>query len=156
MAILVLLIVAFIVNFSVKQNPNSQNTPTNVTTVDSNQADIVYKDDMFGFQLTLPKTWSGYKLERGEIPFGNSVTLVHPDATELKPRMNIPIYVYPIEKWTEWEKNNFEGYPTAAPIGPTERGRNSKFVFATAPRYNFSYLPGFEEVEEIIKTLKVN
>ena len=54
----------------------------------------------------------------------------------------------------ESEKNNFEGYPTAAPIGPTERGRNDAYVFATAPRYNFSFAVGWEEVEDIIKTLK--
>ena len=40
---------------------------------------------------------------------------------------------------------------SAAPIGPTELGRNSKYVFALPARYNFAYLPGWEEVDEILQ-----
>jgi hypothetical protein len=65
------------------------------------------------------------------------------------------VLVYPLIQWTKWEKTDFEGYQTAAPMPPTERGRNTKYVFATAPRYNFSFLPGFEEVEEIISKLYI-
>jgi hypothetical protein len=38
----------------------------------------------------------------------------------------------------------------AAPIGPSELGRNEKYIFALPARYNFAYLPGFEEVQKII------
>lgn len=68
--------------------------------------------------------------------------------------MDIPIQVFSLEQWKKWESNDFEGYPTAAPIGPTERGRNGKYVFATSPRYNYSFATGWEEVDEIVKNLK--
>ena len=45
----------------------------------------------------------------------------------------------PNKKRTEWEKNNFEDYPTTARIGSTERRRNTRFVFATAPRCNLVF-----------------
>ena len=39
----------------------------------------------------------------------------------------------------------------ASPIGPSEFGRNSKYVFALPARYNFAFPVGFEEVEKIIE-----
>ena len=42
---------------------------------------------------------------------------------------------------------------SAAPFGPGELGRNSKYVFALPPRYDYSFPPGYEEVEEIMGTL---
>jgi hypothetical protein len=46
----------------------------------------------------------------------------------------------------------------AAPIGPKELGRNSRYVFALPARYNFSFPTGFEEVEKILEgsPLQVN
>lgn len=123
-------------------------TPAPLTTTS------VYKNNSFGFTLILPETWKGYSETTEEIEYGHKVTLIHPLSTQENPRMNIPILIYPLEQWNIWQENNFEGYPTAAPIGPTERGRNDKYVFATAPRYNFSFSPGWEEVEDIIKALK--
>ena len=99
-------------------------------------------------------SWQGYTVINAAIQYGNSVTIRHPLWTKEDPRMDIPILIYPIDQWNTWEKNNFEGYPTAAPIGPTERGRNAKYVFATAPRYNFSFATGFEEVDQIVQGLK--
>ena len=115
---------------------------------------IMYRNDSYGFSLTLSKDWLGYKVTDVPIQYGKTVTLRHPLWTQANPYMDIPILVYPIAQWQIWEKNNFEGYPTAAPIGPTERGRNANYVFATAPRYNFSFATGWEEVEATIKTLK--
>jgi len=39
----------------------------------------------------------------------------------------------------------------AAPIGPSELGRNKIYVFALPARYNFGFLNGYEEVECILK-----
>jgi len=150
----ILSVVAIAVIF-ITNTPNKSNTPIITTPITvTTSAGLVYKNTTYDFQITLPKTWNDFKIQSSEILFGNSVVIIHPDYTTLNPRMNIPILIYPIEKWTEWEKNNFEGYPITAPIGPTERGRNTRFVFATAPRYNFIFLTGFEEVEIILKTLK--
>jgi hypothetical protein len=40
---------------------------------------------------------------------------------------------------------------SAAPIGPSELGRNTNYVFALPARYNFAYLPGWEEVDETVQ-----
>lgn len=133
--------------FTVK---NSSVTPSPV----SQDSTITYRDTTYGFSIDLPKDWEGYTLVPTSIQFGYAITLRHPLWTSANPYMDIPILIYPLSQWQTWEKNNFEGYPTAAPIGPTERGRNGRYVFATAPRYNFSFGTGFETVEEIIKGLK--
>lgn len=120
-----------------------------------------YKNLEYGFTLNLPETWEGYTesktpiklLDKGEV-LGYTVVIRYPKWKENAQTMDIPIQVFTLDQWKKWETNNFEGYPTAAPIGPTERGRNSKYVFATSPRYNYSFAIGWEEVDEIIKTLK--
>ncbi|MHB1316946.1 MAG: hypothetical protein ACYCZW_03810 [Minisyncoccota bacterium] len=132
-----------------------KDSPTNTPPVITTSTDVVYKNTEYGFTLELPKDWKDYTLVPSTVQFGEAITLRHPLWTEENKYMDIPIVIYPIEQWQTWEKNNFEGYPTAAPIGPTERGRNNKYVFATAPRYNYSFGLGFETVEEIIKNLKV-
>lgn len=40
----------------------------------------------------------------------------------------------------------------AAPIGPSELGRNATYVFALPARYNYAFLQGFEEVAQILTT----
>lgn len=135
--------------FYITKTPKTPLSPTPETpTV------LTYTNTTYGFTLTLPDTWKGYTLIPASVKFGEAITLRHPLWNKENPYMDIPILIYPIAQWTTWEKNNFEGYPTAAPIGPTERGRNAKYVFATAPRYNYSFGIGFETVEEIIKNLK--
>jgi hypothetical protein len=133
------------------ENLNNQNNGNFINTiVDKN----LYTNTEFGFSLNLNENWiNNYSVSISSIPFGN---LINFENTKYKKGeyMNISILVYPKTKWQEWEKNNFEGYPTAAPIGPTKRGENEKYVFATAPRYNYSFLNGYEEVETIIQTLK--
>jgi hypothetical protein len=122
--------------------------------------DITYTNKEYGFTLTLPSSWKGFTVTTGPIKSGSGqgtgilVTLRNPKWTKEKPTMDIPIQVFTQTQWNIWENNHFETYPTAAPIGPTKRGNNTSYVFATAPRYNYSYLPGFEEVETIIQTLK--
>jgi hypothetical protein len=122
------------------------------TTPSASSSQVVYKNQKYRFSLDLSKNWEDYIASETSIKFGTSIILTRLNATTTV--ANIPILAYPIEQWKIWEKNNFEGYPTAAPMGPTERGRNMDFVFATAPRYNFNFLDGFQEVEEIITTLK--
>ncbi len=41
---------------------------------------------------------------------------------------------------------------SAAPIGPSELGRNSRYVFALPPRYNYAFPLGWEEVDHLIST----
>ena len=113
-----------------------------------------YRNTNYGFSLTLPAEFKGYSIIETSIPFGHEVIIRNPFWTGEHTYMDIPILIYDIKTYDAWIANHFEGYPTAAPIGPTERGRNSMYVFATAPRYNYSFATGFEKVEESIKTLK--
>ena len=115
---------------------------------------LSYENGQYGFALQLAADWEGYSVSTSSIEYGTKVLLRHPKWTEASHYEDIPVLVYPIAKWQAWEKNDFEGYPTAAPIGPTERGRNDTYVFATAPRYNYDFSTGWEEAEDIIKTLK--
>jgi hypothetical protein len=39
----------------------------------------------------------------------------------------------------------------AAPVGPSILGENTSYVFALPARYNYEFLTGFEEVEEILE-----
>lgn len=134
-------------------NNNDIPSGTNLTSL--------YKNQEYGFTLNIPKTWEGYiesktpikLLDKGDV-LGYTIVIRSPKWKENAQTMDIPIQVFTLEQWKKWEANDFEGYPTAAPIGPTERGRNGKYVFATAPRYNFSFATGWEEVDDIIKTLK--
>jgi len=114
----------------------------------------IYKNKEYGFTLTLSQGWQGYSVKTNPIEYGWKVVIRHPRWTEAKPYEDIPILVYQIKQWEKWATNDFEDYPTAAPFGPQERGRNRRYVFATAPRYNYDYCTGWEDVENIIKTLK--
>lgn len=114
----------------------------------------LYINQDYGFSLDLPTNWQGYTLATSSIDKGVQITIRNAAWSTTSPLADIPVLVYPIAQWTKWQKTNFEGYKTAAPIGPSERGRNEKYVFATAPRYNFSFLPGFEEVATILQSLK--
>jgi hypothetical protein len=115
---------------------------------------ITYDNKHFGFKLVLPDKWKKYSVKTTVIKHGWKVRIRNPKWTKAKQYEDIPVLVYPIKQWKKWEANKFKNYPTAAPFGPTERGRNAKYVFATAPRYNYDYKTGWEEVETIIKTLK--
>jgi hypothetical protein len=52
----------------------------------------------------------------------------------------------------QWESlNNGEFSVGAAPVGPSILGENTSYVFALPARYNYEFLTGFEEVEEILE-----
>ena len=74
----------------------------------------------------------------------------HPKWTVEDPRQDIPIMIFTIAQWNKLEKEEFS--VSAAPIGPMELGRNARYVFALPARYNFAFLPGWEEVDEIVQT----
>ena len=115
---------------------------------------LTYNNDQYGFTLNLLPDWEGYTVSTSTVEYGSKIVIRHPKWTAAAPREDIPVLVYPLAQWQKWEANNFENYPTAAPMGPTERGRNSQYVFATAPRYNYDFQTGYEDVENIIKDLK--
>jgi hypothetical protein len=58
--------------------------------------------------------------------------------------------VFTRAQWRSVQQEKF--LVSAAPFGPEEIGRNSRYVFALPPRYNYAFPPGYEEVEQIIES----
>jgi hypothetical protein len=124
---------------------------------------IEYRNKQYGFCVSLPPSWSGYTIvvdlwtgsnNNGphgyqEVEHGPLLSIRHPRWTQVNPRQDIPIMVFTRPQWDSLQKDNF--HIGAAPIGPSELGQNSKYVFALPARYNFALPAGFEEVEQILQ-----
>ncbi len=124
--------------------------------VNEPQGAVTYRNNIYGFTVPLPDSWRGYSVK--EEPKGSylEIHIMHPQSTIANPRMDVPVLVVPVATWNKWYPVGAPEsgqHPFAAPVPATERARNTKYVFATAPRYNFSYLTGFEEVDEIVKKI---
>lgn len=137
---------------------------TNATTSSSQEnGTIIYKNTEYGFNFSLPVSWTNYKIivdkweglavggDSGEkvVQTGPEILIRHPEWTAQKVRQDIPILVFTIKQWNSLQKDQF--HIGAAPVGPSELGRNNKYVFALPARYNFAFPEGFEEVENILK-----
>ncbi len=122
---------------------------------------IVYENTRFGFSFTLPGSWQGYKIEVANwqgfgtgpdggaiVQTGPLVLIHHPAWTPQNPRQDIPIMVFTVAQWNAVNSGDF--LVSAAPVPPTELGRNTTYVFALPPRYDYAELPGFQEVEAIV------
>jgi hypothetical protein len=146
----------------VVQKVNDKWLITDVTLGDYEGSDsTLYKNTQYGFNFQLPQSWKRYTivttkwegLEIGSVKVletGPIINLRHPLWTADKPRQDIPIMVFTTNQWNMLQQEKF--HIGAAPIGPKELGRNSKYVFALPARYNFSFLTGFEEVENILNS----
>jgi len=97
--------------------------------------------------------WNGTAVEGPQagdvIATGSLISIRHPLWTEEIPRQDIPIMVFTISQWNAIQLEQLS--LGAAPIGPSELGRNNKYVFALPARYNYAFPLGFEEVEQILK-----
>ena len=125
-----------------------------------NAGGIVYQNTEYGFDFNLPKDWDGYTVipekwegrsltgEQMIAETGPKLLIRNPKWTQAAPMQDIPIMIFTIDQWNALQREEFA--VSAAPIGPSELGRNSKYVFALPARYNFSYLTGYEEVEDIL------
>lgn len=150
-----------------EQTPINQDNLEKETT-NRNESDnkvtetILYENKEFGFTLSLPNSWLNYQIisdtwegiasdqdQNNVIENGPLLLIRHPAWTEEKPRQDIPIMIFTHEQWSSLEKEEF--HIGAAPIGPTLLGQNNQYVFALPARYNFSFLDGYEEVENILE-----
>lgn len=123
---------------------------------------VKYENNQYGFTFSLPESWKGYKTltNRWEglstidknsektIETGPIILIRHPQWTTQNPRQDIPIMIFTQKQWDSLQRNKF--HIGAAPIGPIKLGENKGYVFALPARYNFSFLPGYEEVENIL------
>jgi hypothetical protein len=142
---------------STQPSASTNSTTTISTPVESTT--LVYTNTQYGFSFTLPVTWQGYsivtaKWEGNDVKSGKvtetgpMISIRHPQWTAQNPRQDIPIYVFTISQWNILQQETF--HIGAAPIGPSELGRNGTYVFALPARYNFAFPTGFEEVEKIL------
>lgn len=119
-----------------------------------------YVNTQYGFSISLPDSWKGYtvvvdnwtgtNVDNPKVSSiqGPKLFIRHPLWTVDNPRQDIPIMIFTPAQWdlVVAEKLSLG----AAPIGPSELGRNANYVFALPARYNFAFQIGFEEVQQII------
>jgi hypothetical protein len=120
------------------------------------QSNPVYVNQQYGFRFDLPTDWNGYTVHTEQWEgttqtkpprkeHGPKIILRDPRWTESVPRQDIPIMVFTLAQWNE------DLVVSAAPVPPSELGRNAHYVFALPPRYNFAFPDGFQEVETILQ-----
>lgn len=130
---------------------------------------IIYENSAYGFSFALPVGWKGYRVateqwegysiesqQNGQFADTGKVTesgpiinIRHPQWTAENPRQDIPIMIFTLAQWEALQHEQF--HIGAAPMGPKELGRNSKYVFALPARYNYAFPAGFEEVDAILE-----
>ncbi len=120
---------------------------------------VEYRNTEYGFSFPLPDSWKEYSIVTSTwkglystqtVETGPMISIRHPLWTKENPRQDIPIMVFTVQQWSDILADKF--HIGAAPIGPSELGRNAKYVFALPARYNFVFPTGFEEVEQILLT----
>ncbi len=119
---------------------------------------IKYRDRKYGFSFTLPESWEGYRVLWSEwhgsvlatnggvahVLRGPQLRIRHPKWTQQNPREDMPIMIFTIAQWNEGP------IVSAAPFGPSEIGRNRKYVFAVPPRWDYDFADGWEEAQTIL------
>ena len=166
--LLAVILIAVIAYFAFSKKTEEVTVPTNNTKITTptplpKTTGVEYKNTEYGFSFILPESWKdffviediweGYNLDaKGKSQIltrtGPFISIRHPDWEYKSPRQDIPIMVFTIVQWTDLQANKF--HIGVAPINPTELGRNKKYVFVIPARYNYEYLTGYEEVEEIL------
>ena len=144
------------------QSP-STNSPTPTPTPSSTPStatSITYSNTLYGFTFTLPLTWTGYTVVNNSwrgidpnanktVQTGSLILIRNPKWTAAKKMQDIPIMVFTTGQWDSLKRQEYN--VGAAPIPPSELGRNAQFVFALPARYNFAFPDGFKEVETILQ-----
>jgi hypothetical protein len=125
-------------------------------------AAIVYRNSEYGFHFTLPASWKGFFFvtsqwegyatgTQGNVPLeqGPILSIRHPLWTAAQPRQDIPIMVFTLAQLEALQLGKL--FIGAAPIRPTELGRNARYVFALQTRYNYADVQRIQEVESILE-----
>lgn len=118
----------------------------------------VYVNRDYGFSFSLPQGWKGFRVlackwngvdaaDHDRETTGPLLVIRHPLYTDEEPREDIPIMIFTKK---QWDKDGSNLIVSAAPVPPTELGRNRKFVFALPPRFSYDELEGVQEVLDIV------
>lgn len=123
-----------------------------------------YTNSEYGFEIKFPDTWKGYSVEienwTGHVInnyqktyTGPEIVLKNPQTTTSQQWQDITIMVFTPDVWNLVNEEKIA--VSAAPIGPGKIGENSKYIFATPPRwYGFTDASGIEEVLKMMNTFK--
>ncbi len=171
LGVVVLIVIGIVVYFTMIKNPeveipNNNNVSTS-TPVGQATTTLEYRNMEYGFSAALPLSWKGYTIiedewegyslnvEGEQVPSqkGPLVSIRHPEWDYKSPRQDIPVMVFTKAQWQMIQEDEF--HIGAAPVNPSELGRNALYVFALPARYNFAYLPGTEEVQNIIDSKSI-
>lgn len=163
--IVVILIIVGIASYLIlikNTTPKNQiKIPPQQVLLPQKEAPVKYINTEYGFTFTLPTSWEGYTILKtkwnGNViddPSAKNVTgpeilIRNPQWTIDVPKQDIPIMIFTMDEWNQVQQEKLS--LGAAPIPPSELGRNKKYVFALPARYNFAFPVGFEEVDIIIK-----
>src|SRR5581483_7665443 len=100
-------------------------------------------------------TWQGTDIATGKVTqSGPKIVLRNPNWTDANKYEDIPVMVFTMDQWNLVSGPNATISLGAAPIGPSELGRNNLYVFALPARYNYDYATGWQEADQIVHTLK--
>lgn len=113
-----------------KQRASSQGTSSPGK---QGEMSIEYRNAKYGFCFSLPESWRGFSIVIDR--WRGNTTVLHGEVTA--------------PQWRSPQREEF--WVSAAPIGPTELGRNRRCVFALPARYNYAFPTGYEEVEQILR-----
>lgn len=148
-------------NPEIETNTNQDTTSASVT--EDKDGKIVYKNTEYGFQISLSDSWKGFKTvfdewegdsvnSAGGVDIGTEhgpmILVRHPKWTEKTPRQDIPVMIFTRAQWEDMTTEKF--HIGAGPVSPPEIGRNTKYIFALPARYNYTYMEGYEDVEQIL------
>jgi len=122
-----------------------------------------YKNDQYGFELTILDSWKGYlvitdfwtgwTLPNYSVDIhGPGIIIRNPNWTTTQRWQDIPIMVFAKEEWGAIKTGNLA--VSAAPVGPSKLGENQKYIFALPPRWSgFTDDLGQDEAWTIAHTL---
>ncbi|MBX4198621.1 hypothetical protein KW782_04845 [Candidatus Parcubacteria bacterium] len=126
----------------------------------------IYKNVEYGFEIDFPDSWKGFSVVKNswegqkidstitqEKYTGPLLVFENPQTNSEHAWQNIPIMVFTADIWKLIIEEKIA--VSAAPIAPAKIGENSKYVFATPPRwYGFTDAEGWQEAVDIVKTFK--
>jgi len=140
---------------------SNQRTGDNNPTPSAQPETIEYINNQYGFSFSLPQDWKNFSTvtttwegeaigPQGNYPVehGPIISLRNPNWTAQNPYQDIPIMVFTLTQWDAMQRDEF--HIGAAPVNPSELGRNEQYVFALPARYNYAFPTGWEEVQSIL------
>jgi hypothetical protein len=169
LVVLLLCLLAYLprlTNAATKEQETTQTAGREKTDKSRAPKSVVYTNKKYRFRFSLPESWRGYSTVVTEWEGGDGgtyqagepmpppekgplVLISHPPSTKDNPRQHILIMIFTKAQWQLVEEDKL--IVSAAPVGPYELGRNSKYVFALPPRFDYADIDGRQEVGEILQ-----